>query len=105
MVELKTMSQGIKIEYTIGDLFQFVLNFREALKEDVEVYFEVSPNGTVPIISKLFVPCSNKVEIILTEEETNKLKVSRNHMYKLFLVLGDQKSCILSGTIKLKRSE
>ena len=102
MIELKPMPGGIHIEYPVGDTFKFTLKAPKRFKEGTKVRFEVSPNGGRALISKEYKPTSNKVDITLTELEAGALSISRNHLYKIFLVSENATSTVVCGTIKIK---
>jgi hypothetical protein len=102
VTELTKTANGIKIEHILSTTFNFTLKFDGKFKENTKVLFEISPGGITPIVSKPFFPVGNSVDISLTDEEENRLRVSRNHLYKLFLVSENKKVCILSGNIKIK---
>jgi hypothetical protein len=102
MLELKKENDGIKIDYTIGETFRFTIKTPKRFKEGTKIRFDVSPNGGKSIISKEFIPNGNEVTITLTEEDTELLKISRMHYYKVFASSEDITSVIVYGTIKIK---
>lgn len=102
MIDLKSTANGIKIDYTLGDTFKFVLKGPARFKDGTKALLEISPGGGEPLISKEYIPNANVIEVSLTDEEASRLKVSRNHLFKIVLVSNDNKKSIVSGNIKIK---
>lgn len=83
---LRIFSGGEQISYTAGDSFMLCVSADDGFAEGTRLYFQVAENENAGyIIDKIFALAGDGFEIVLTQDESEKLSIG-NYIYKLVVV-------------------